>query len=112
MIITLVTLLVVEMAIKKNLRRSDRKSVSMQAELSHGSQSDACNVLNLSTGGSKIEIAQILEQDEQVALTVGGSKKISGHIAWSQTPYYGLRFDDGADDVAETLMAIATYGEK
>jgi len=75
------------------------------------SQSFPCDVLNLSTGGSKIEIAQILEKDQSVELKVGGGSSITGHVAWSQTPYYGLRFDDeNQEDIAHILMGIATYG--
>jgi len=98
------------MSDNKNLRQSERKDVALKAELTHDAQSHACNVLNLSTGGSKIEIAQILERDQAVDLRVGGGKAIRGHVAWSQTPYYGLRFDEDNEDVAETVMAIATYG--
>ena len=106
------TFLVIEMPDKKNMRQSDRKSVSMQAVLKQDSKSYPCGVLNLSTGGSKIEIAQILERDQEIGLSVGGGKTITGHVAWSQTPYHGLRFDDGNEDIAETVMAIAMYGNE
>ncbi len=94
----------------KNLRQSDRKSVALQAELNQNEQSFPCSVLNLSTGGSKIEIAQLLERGDTVSLQVGPGTPIRGQIAWSQTPYYGLRFDDDNEDIAEKVMAIATYG--
>mgnify|MGYP001099316831 FL=1 len=93
-----------------NKRRLERKSVSLKAELTLDSQSFPCDAHNLSTGGSKIEVAQILERDQSVELKVGSSSSIKGRIAWTQTPYYGLRFEDDSEDVANIIMGIATYG--
>jgi len=100
------------MSDKNNLRQSDRKSVALTAELMQAEQAYPCNVLNLSAGGSKIEIAQILERGDSVGLQVGPGKPIRGHVAWSQTPYHGLRFDDDNENIAEKVMAIATYGSE
>ena len=90
-------------------RRSDRREVSIEAELTHDSTTFSCNVHNLSSGGSKFEIAQILERDDYVELKVGDEKSLRGRVAWAQTPYYGLHFDDEGNEWSETLAKIEAY---
>jgi len=98
---------------KTNYKRgNDRRDVSMRAELVSEDGVIPCSVLNLSTGGSKIEIAQILEQDQRVEINIGNTGKINSRVAWSNTPYHGLQFEGNAEEMAEKLMAIAMYGKK
>ncbi len=84
----------------------------MSAELISQDTVISCNVLNLSTGGSKIEIAQILEQDQRVDINIGNTGRITSRVAWTNTPYHGLEFEGNAEEMAEKLMAIAMYGKK
>jgi len=70
---------------------------------------ESCDLLNLSSGGSKFFIAQTLEQDEIVELRVGKGKKIRGRVAWAQTPYYGLVFDEEGNEWSTTQLKINAY---
>lgn len=98
-----------DMSRQLNRRQSERQDYSVEGELTSGFQSFSCSVINLSNGGSKVEIAQMLERDELVELSVGEGKSIKGRVAWSQTPYYGLQFDEEGNDLADTLRAIEAY---
>jgi len=93
----------------RSRRRSERHKVSIEAKLTRESESFSCNVHNLSSGGSKFEIAQILERDDYVELKVGDSKSLRGRVAWAKTPYYGLHFDDEGNEWSETLAKIEAY---
>jgi hypothetical protein len=91
-------------------RRSEaRYDVSYRAELTAGSVTDTCDILNLSSGGSKLFIAQTLEQNEIIELKVGKGQKIRGRVAWSQTPYYGLTFDEEGNEWSQTQLKIDAY---
>jgi hypothetical protein len=91
-------------------RRSEtRHDVDYRAELSSGSVVDTCDILNLSNGGSKLCIAQVLEQDEIVELRVGANRKIKARVAWAQTPYYGLTFDEEGNQWSKTQLKIDAY---
>ena len=91
-------------------RRSEaRYDVAYRAELSTESVNDICDILNLSSGGSKLCIAQVLEQDEIVELRVGKGREIKARVAWAQTPYYGLTFDEEGNEWSKTQLKIDAY---
>jgi hypothetical protein len=96
---------------KENLRRNKRSHVAMSAELHSNDSVASCSVLNLSTGGTKIQIAQVLEQNAEVGINIGKVGQITGRVAWSRTPYHGLQFEENTEHIAEKLMAIALYSD-
>ena len=91
-------------------RQNPRTAVALSADVISDSGTEHCNVLDISAGGAKIEIAQTLEREAVVELKLGNAGRFPNRVAWKQSPYYGLQFKGDKEKTAETLMAIAVYG--
>ena len=91
-------------------RRDKRSAVTLSADVISAGGSEHCNVIDISAGGAKIEIAQTLERDARVELKLGDAARFPSRVAWKQSPYYGLQFKGDKEKTAETLIGVALYG--
>ncbi len=91
-------------------RRDPRRGVKLTADVVSESGTEHCNVLDISAGGAKIEIAQALEREAAVELKLGRAGSFPSRVAWKQSPYYGLQFKGDKEKTAETLIGVALYG--
>ena len=90
-------------------RAHERHDVSIEATLCGGYESLECNVHNLSGGGLKLVISQMLEQDEQVQVRLGKNRTVKARVAWALTPFYGLHFDEQGNEWTATRKKIEAY---
>ncbi|MDP6172593.1 MAG: PilZ domain-containing protein [Rhodospirillales bacterium] len=98
------------MAEATSRREHERKSVLVGAEVSAEGKTYVCDVIDISTGGAKIKIEQDLPTQTEVELKFDPYGTFPAVIRWSNDGFHGLKFSGDRDELAEHLMAMATYG--
>jgi hypothetical protein len=93
-----------------NRRASKRKSVLQTAALLIGSETTPCSVLDISIGGAQLELAPGIENGTAVTLSVEKFGTFEAQVAWARKDRCGIKFTGDTDAIAESLMAMATYG--
>ncbi len=94
----------------KGRRTQARAETSFEATLRHDGEEYPCKVVDISSGGAKIGLADPPENGATVSLRIEPFGKIMGRVVWSGKDSAGVRFTDSAGEVGEILLAMATYG--
>ncbi len=93
-----------------NRRAFKRKSVLESAALLIGSETMPCSVIDISVGGAQIELEPDIENGTAVTLSVEKFGTFEAQVAWARKDRCGIKFTGATDAIAESLMAMATYG--
>lgn len=91
-------------------RSSERKKVLLKAKLVIARESYDCDILNISTGGAKIQCAQKIESGTKVVLNLDPFGEFSSEVVWQRGDEAGIRFEQGSENIAEVVLGIAIYG--
>jgi hypothetical protein len=93
-----------------NRRAFKRKSVLQAAALQIGTSSSPCSVIDISVGGAQIEIEPGVENGKTATLAIENFGAFEAQVAWARKDRCGLKFTGDPEVIAESLMAMATYG--
>jgi methyl-accepting chemotaxis protein len=101
----------VRKAVKADLREYPRYEVGLTARLEHAGETCVIEVHDVSEGGARIGAAAKLAIGDEVALTFGGVKAITGRIVRADGDNYGVCFEPSRLR-AEELRDLVTSQER
>jgi len=84
----------------RDRRKSERKKSLLPAVLVTEAGSFDCRVLNVSTGGARVESTARVSSGEPVVLIVGSNRATGGSIVWCGEGCFGMRFSKRQDEAA------------
>ncbi|MDP6430241.1 MAG: PilZ domain-containing protein [Rhodospirillales bacterium] len=93
-----------------NRRAHERKSVLQEASLRLDNGLLPCSVIDISVGGAQIELKRGCENGQAATLLIEKFGEFEGQVAWVRKGKCGLKFSGDPNVIAESLMAMATYG--
>lgn len=96
----------------EELREHKRISVCWDASVRFAGAELACNILNVSLCGAKIELDTELKPGIELKLDIPGCGALSGRVVWSLVNQAGIILDDNADTVRVKLFSRARSAER
>lgn len=91
-------------------RQDTRESILTQAKLMADGEWHNCKIINISTGGAKLQIDRRFNHGMAVALQIGEFGQFSATVAWQQGAELGVKFTHDALEMAGVIMGLASYG--
>jgi len=91
-------------------RKDGRETVLTKAEIRIDGDWCSCRILNISTGGAKLQIDRQINRGVAIFLKVGEFGEFSAIAAWQQNDEIGVTFTHDAFEVADMVMGLASYG--
>lgn len=92
-------------------RQSRRHTINVMANLVVDEESHAAQVLDISTGGAKIQLASsTLPAQSHVQIDLPFLNELEACVAWSSGRNCGLKFNDDQNRLSEFLYNLAIYG--
>ena len=91
-------------------RKDTRESILTQARIMADGGWHNCRILNISTGGAKLQIALRIDLGAPVSLQIGEFGQFSATVAWQQDTEIGVKFTHDALEMAAVVMGLASYG--
>lgn len=73
-------------------QEAPRRSVYLAARLASGEDTIDCQILNISTGGAKLQVKDAGEIDTEVVLTIESHGTFPARVAWRKGDHMGLEF--------------------
>ncbi|MFZ2301689.1 MAG: PilZ domain-containing protein [Gallionella sp.] len=91
-------------------RKDTRESILTQARIMAGEGWHNCRILNISTGGAKLQTDRRIGHGTAVLLQIGEFGQFSATVAWQQDTEIGVKFTHDALEMAAVIMGLASYG--
>ncbi|MDO8464840.1 MAG: PilZ domain-containing protein [Gallionella sp.] len=91
-------------------RKDTRESILTQARIMVGGDWHNCRILNISTGGAKLQIDRHINHGTPVSLQIGEFGQFNVTVAWQQSTEVGVKFTHDALEMAAVIMGLASYG--
>lgn len=91
-------------------RKDTRESILTEAKIMVDGDWHNCRILNISTGGAKLQIDRRISHGMAVSLQIGKFGQFSAIIAWQQSGEVGVKFTHDALEIAGVIMGLASYG--
>ncbi len=91
-------------------RRADRRDVAFQATARFDGKEIDCNIVDISTGGAKINARAKTERGIELTLVLGQMGELDAEVAWTRDRQIGIRFTDDPERVANAVIALASFG--
>lgn len=76
-----------------------------------GEQAMECDVLNISTGGAKIRLPEMVETDSTLRIRIDRVGEFTGRVAWRNGSTCGVEFHDELAEVARIVEDILSDSE-
>lgn len=95
---------------KEYKRKYARESTSIQATIMVDEGWYECRILNISIGGAKLQTNQSLGHGMAVVLQIGNFGQYNAIVAWQQEREFGVNFSHNAEEMADVIMGLASYG--
>ncbi len=93
-----------------NRRQHARKNVLFRTRVSVSGVAVDCEILDISTGGARVNAPMAFERNTEVVLAVDQLGNFGAIVARSNNNEHGLKFNDDPERIGEAIMLIATYG--
>lgn len=91
-------------------RKDTRETILSKAKVRVDGEWHDCRILNISTGGAKLQIDRHINHGIAVALQIGDFGQFSATVAWQQSGEIGIKFTHDAIEMAGVIMGLASYG--
>ena len=91
-------------------RKYSRETILIKSEIMVDGDWYNCKILNISTGGAKLQIDQHIGHGIEIFLQIGKFGRISATVAWQNSGELGVKFTHDELEIADLLMGIASYG--
>ncbi|MDD2915329.1 MAG: PilZ domain-containing protein [Gallionella sp.] len=91
-------------------RKDTREGIFTQAKLMADGDWHSCKIMNISTGGAKLQIDRRFNHGTAVSLQIGEFGQFSATVAWQQGEELGVKFTHDALEMAGVIMGLASYG--
>jgi hypothetical protein len=91
-------------------RKHSRESILIKSEIMVDGDWHDCKILNISTGGAKLQAGKHIGHGIEIFLQIGKFGRISATVAWQNGGELGVKFTRDELEVAELLMGLASYG--
>ena len=91
-------------------RKDSRETILTKAEIMVDGTRHSCRILNISTGGAKLEIDRHLDRGIEVFLQIGKFGQFRATVVWQQSGEIGVKFSHDAAEMANVIMGLASYG--
>ncbi|HAK88956.1 MAG: hypothetical protein A2077_00305 [Nitrospirae bacterium GWC2_46_6] len=90
-------------------RQHDRRNVLLKAGIIMEGQRYDCSILNISTGGAKVQAVFPAGKGRIVQLEIGDFGLFSGTVVWRTDREMGIEFDHDPAEIAEVIIGLAVY---
>ncbi|MGF1609097.1 MAG: PilZ domain-containing protein [Kiloniellales bacterium] len=87
-------------------QRFTRRSILLAATLRDDEGAVECDLIDLSAGGAKVQVAVPFVVGAQLLLTIGDEHSFYSKVAWRDGEFLGLRFIEPPDSVAAAIPNI------
>lgn len=94
-----------------NRRRQERKAVLFRSSIRVGGIAVDGDILDISVGGVRVSASLQAAAQTQVELVIEQLGDFNARIAWNRGGEIGLKFDEPAERIHQTLELIALYGQ-
>lgn len=95
----------------KYLRNDLRATIHTTAEIMIDGIWHNCRIINISTGGAKLQMDLHLGCGIAASLQIGKFGQFNSTVVWRHKEEVGVRFaHDDASEVAGVIMGLASYG--
>jgi hypothetical protein len=95
-------------------RKHERRDVRLHGTLMVGEAGDgpsiACEIVNLSAGGAKVKLAELVADPCVVVLEIASGGQYPADVIWKSPPFVGLKFRPSPEVMAKVLAALAPFG--
>lgn len=91
-------------------RKDTRETILSKAKILVDGDWHDCRILNISTGGAKLQIGHHISHGIAVALQIGDFGQFGATVAWQQSGEVGVKFTHDAIEIAGVIMGLASYG--
>jgi len=91
-------------------RKNSRETIRFKAEIMVDGNRHNCRILNISTGGAKIEIDRHINRGIGVFLQIGKFGQFRATVVWQQNREMGVKFNHDESEMASVIMGLASYG--
>ena len=91
-------------------REHVRKTVFLTAKLSACGQSVTCEIVNISSGGARLNMSRQVAFDTGITLNIGPFGEFVGEVVWQNGMEVGVRFLGDSEQISEMVQGIAMYG--
>jgi hypothetical protein len=91
-------------------RSDERETILSNAEILVDGEGLVCRMLNISTGGAKLQLARQLDCGKAVVLCLGNFGQFNAQVAWQQGGATGVKFSHDPIEMAAVIMGLASYG--
>jgi len=93
-----------------NKQQHMRYSTFARGKLFAGDREVDCDMLNISLGGAKLQLAEPVEADSDIRFQIEQVGEFSGRVAWRNGANVGIKFHEELSDVAGIVEAISIEG--
>lgn len=91
-------------------RKYTRETILIKSEILVDGDCYNCKILNISTGGAKLQTDRHINQGIAVFLQIGKFGRFSATIAWQNNGELGVKFTHDELEITNLLMGLASYG--
>ena len=91
-------------------RKDTRETILTQARIMADGDWHNCRILNISTGGAKLQIDRRISHGTPISLQIGEFGQFGATVAWQQDTEVGVKFTHDALEMAAVIMGLASYG--
>ena len=91
-------------------RKDTRETILTQAKIMVDGDWRNCRILNISTGGAKLQIDGRVAHGTPVSLQIGEFGQFGATVAWQQDAEIGVKFTHDSLEMAAVIMGLASYG--
>ena len=91
-------------------RKDTREAILTEAKIMVDGGWHNCRILNISTGGAKLQTDRHISHGIAVSLQIGKFGQFGAIVAWQQGGELGVKFTHDASEIAGVIMGLASYG--
>jgi hypothetical protein len=90
-------------------RANERTSSLVDGRIASKGEWHNCRIVDVSVGGARLWLEYVLPETNEALLEIGHFGQFRTHLAWQQGKNVGVRFAHEPAEMAELVMALATY---
>ena len=95
---------------KEYKRKNSRETILTKVEIMVDGNWHSCRMLNVSTGGAKLQFDRHINRGLEVILRIGKFGQFTATVVWQQSDEIGVKFAHDALEMASVIMGLASYG--
>lgn len=93
----------------KSIRRHNRKTVDIPAQLNIGGREISCTACDLSLGGVRLKVDVQIQQDAHVIVKIRDKIEEMAKVVWTAEGFVGLNFSENPNKIKTGMGTLATH---